>query len=262
MTVSEQERVQVNELLGVLRVTEQWIDQRPPAVQPGSSLAGDDRRTDPHQLSHAVMHSMGVAIDHLHTLRMAMTGQGDGSIALHTYSPLTLIRAAIENAATAVWMLSPTQREARIMRLVRYEMASVKNAQSFMKAASLPEQEGMEQRRLRLLGIADRCRLPEVEVKKKLSTTEILKDAGATAKLVDKEHELAPLFWRLCSAVTHGDSWIISMLDREEHEQLGPNVSMYRITAPTQWVVSGAHASLALIHTARNLYEQRATSHL
>jgi hypothetical protein len=81
-------------------------------VQANSSIAADDRLTNPHQVSHAAVHGITGALDHLHSLRMLI----QEASALHAYAPFTLCRAAIEGGAIAVWVLSPSSRDERIRR--------------------------------------------------------------------------------------------------------------------------------------------------
>ena len=51
----------------------------------------------PHQVSHAAIHGISGALDHLHSLRMLI----QQASSLHTYAPFTLCRAAIEGGAIA-----------------------------------------------------------------------------------------------------------------------------------------------------------------
>jgi hypothetical protein len=56
---------------------------------------------------------------------MALTGTNDNALRLHTYAPFTLLRAAIENAAIAMWVMSGPSREERIVRHLRHELTSI-----------------------------------------------------------------------------------------------------------------------------------------
>ncbi|MEN8652258.1 hypothetical protein ABCR94_17040 [Streptomyces sp. 21So2-11] len=88
-------------------------------VLPGSSLAGDDAKTDPYQLSHSAWNALSVAVDHRHCYRSTLVGDQQGteiSITLHTHAQYSLLRGAFENSARAVWMLGPSQRLERVQR--------------------------------------------------------------------------------------------------------------------------------------------------
>jgi hypothetical protein len=70
------------------------------SVQPGSALAGDDRHSNPYQVSHVAIQGIASALDHLHSLRMLI----QKAESLHAFAPFTLNRAAIEGGAFAVWL--------------------------------------------------------------------------------------------------------------------------------------------------------------
>jgi hypothetical protein len=114
MTTPDEEVVMINQLLNVLRISEEWMDAKALTVERGSAFAGDDAKTHPYELSQGVAQSIAVAVDHLHCFRMALTGTGDNVLQLHTYAPFTLLRGAIENASTAVWVMTGSSREERI----------------------------------------------------------------------------------------------------------------------------------------------------
>jgi hypothetical protein len=71
MATDEEEHLMINELMNLLRISEEWIDAKTPAIEARSSLAGDDAKTKPYQLSSNVAQSITIAIDHLHCFRMA-----------------------------------------------------------------------------------------------------------------------------------------------------------------------------------------------
>jgi hypothetical protein len=85
-------------------------------VNEHSSLAGDDRITDPYQTSHIVWHSISHAVDHLNMQRTVLGKTG----VIHMYAPFSVARAAIENAITAVWLLAPANRRERVRRRCRF----------------------------------------------------------------------------------------------------------------------------------------------
>src|SRR5204863_238920 len=75
MTTTEEEGVMINELLSLLRVSEEWMAAKASTVENGSSLAGDDARTEPYHLSHGVVQSITIAVDHLHCFQQEVVGQ-------------------------------------------------------------------------------------------------------------------------------------------------------------------------------------------
>lgn len=67
-------------------------------VQPGSSLAGDDAKTNPYQASHNAWSALSVAVDHLHCFRSTLVGEQKGNelpITLHTHGQYSLLRGGV-----------------------------------------------------------------------------------------------------------------------------------------------------------------------
>ncbi|MDQ6649741.1 MAG: hypothetical protein M3Z02_06445 [Actinomycetota bacterium] len=114
----------------VVRDIDGWRERMistPAEVHVGSELYGDDESTGFLQISHAVQNSLNAATDHLHCLRTLIVD----AEWLHTNAPFTLARAALECAATAVWLLAPADPRERITRRLqlanadRYDWKSV-----------------------------------------------------------------------------------------------------------------------------------------
>ena len=76
-------------------------------VAGGSALGEDDRRSDPWRPSHAASAALSASLDHLHALSHSLTMEG---AVLHARAPFTLARGAIENAATALWIVHAPKR--------------------------------------------------------------------------------------------------------------------------------------------------------
>ncbi|HEU4346989.1 MAG TPA: hypothetical protein VFR35_04280 [Actinoplanes sp.] len=79
---------------------------------PGSELAEDDRLSHPYEVSHAAASAMMVAVDHLDALRR-MTAACEkcepNGMTFSVSAHWALLRAALENAARAVWLLGPAR---------------------------------------------------------------------------------------------------------------------------------------------------------
>jgi len=57
-----------------------------------------------------IIQSTSAAIDHLHCLRNSMRGSGPDSLWVHVQAPFSLLRDAIENTSTAMWLMAPASR--------------------------------------------------------------------------------------------------------------------------------------------------------
>jgi hypothetical protein len=110
-------------------------------------MCGDDYRLHPYELRHAAWHSLSHAVDHLGCLRALL---GDAKV-VHMYAPFSLVRAALENACAAVWMLQPPRRADRLTRRLRFAVTDIRNGEQVKKLTRQPgprtEQERMEELR-------------------------------------------------------------------------------------------------------------------
>jgi hypothetical protein len=106
-----------------------------------------------------------------------------------------------------MWLMAPANRQERVRRRLRYEWASIKNVESYIETGRLPENGGIERRKNRVLGLASAAGITEREPRKKPQFSEIVSDVGVAVDLVDDERNLPLLFWKLCSAIAHGNTW-------------------------------------------------------
>ncbi|GAC1575755.1 MAG: hypothetical protein NVS3B18_09500 [Candidatus Dormibacteria bacterium] len=86
-------------------------------VQPGSRMHDDDARLDPFQISHAVKGALASSLDHIHAVRGLLLANQ-----LNMAAPFTLMRAALENAALALWLIEPDEQSERFTRKLQIEM--------------------------------------------------------------------------------------------------------------------------------------------
>ncbi|MEV0811426.1 hypothetical protein [Micromonospora sp. NPDC050200] len=262
MTVSNEDRALINKLMELLRRTDEWMEQEAPAVQPGSCLARDNELTHPHQVSHAAIQLIGNAVDHLHAMRSALWDYENNRLTLHTYAPFTLTRGALENASAAIWMLAPASRNERIRRRLWHELASIKNTESLLSEIDQPQDAGIQRRKDRVLGLADAAGIDRATLRGKPQYKDYMEESARFVDLMDGQNNLVYIMWKMCSAVAHGDTWIVPLFDLEMIRPLEPGVSTYRVTAPTALLHSGVQAAMVLVIKARELFSQRAASHL
>jgi hypothetical protein len=167
-----------------------------------SQIAADDSLSSPHNVSHNVANALVSAIDHLHTLDSIMLGAG----ASHTLAPFSLIRGAIESAAQAAWIASPTDQSERVFRSISLSLKVAKDRETAYKElaaqhpqpnATLPNFNDDKAKLCDILkkaGISSNLVLP--------SSTQILKDVRG---LVPTTSVLS--VWQLCSGFAHGRRW-------------------------------------------------------
>ena len=182
--------------LGFRDSHEAWIPEA------GSRLAQDDGLIKPHQASHNIANAVVSAIDHLHALDSIMIGAG----ASHTLAPFSLIRAAIECAAQAAWILAPEEQATRVVRSLSLSLKVAKDRETAYSE--------LARRHPNLQGT-----LPDFD-SDKAQLQAILDASGAAGKLIlpSSTHILTQVrdvvprtsalsVWQLCSGFAHGRRW-------------------------------------------------------
>lgn len=202
--MDEEDSTYLVETLRVLAEAEGWAARTSAEAArvrpaPGSSLRGDDDQASPYALSHAVWDALDHAVDHLTCLQALLR---DARV-IHRFAPYALVRGALENACRAVWLLEPPRRADRLGRRLRLAIDDVRNGE---QARDLTGQQGPRSKQERLdqiTAIASRAGLDDASLRGKLSYTEIVRtvDAGGAAG------RLIEFSWKVCSGLTHGDSW-------------------------------------------------------
>lgn len=217
-------------------------------IQPGSPLAGDESRSHPYQVGHGAWHALTVALDHLMCLHSSLCrdnddpsgrDERDGSreVLIHTHAQFTLIRAGLENAARAVWLLRPRDRATRITRRLAMQRNETVQSYKMRKLLSDPGQR-TEEAALRELNtlLAAALGITEDEAEQKLkrypaSYKAMVRDAAPEAEL---PADAAELLWSAGSAIAHGDTHgTLSVLDKQVQagrSVQGHDIQMARVT--------------------------------
>jgi hypothetical protein len=230
--VDEEEKRHYVELLRLLDPVDGWMarisseeNARPPERSP---LWVDNDRSHPFETSDTVWHSLSHAVDHLNCLRTLLR---DAQL-IHMYAPFSLVRAALENASAAVWMLHPASRPLRITRRLRFAAADIRNGEQARELAG---------------AVGPRTEAERLEQVRDLATAAGVDPDAAVAKvsywaIVNEANDaLAPraravqFGWKLCSAISHGDWWP-TVMDAARTEVPGgpPGVARLHITANVQ----------------------------
>jgi hypothetical protein len=224
-------------------------------VQPRSSLAGDDTKSHPHQVSHSAWHALTVAVDHLQCLRSSVLAERSATHAstiIHTHAQASLVRGVFENSARAVWLLGPANRLMRLTRCLSLQAKEVEHGYRVRELAQSPSVKTKEERLRALEDLLVKAGASREDAHKALkvrpSYKRIVREA---APEIRADADLAELVWSACSSLAHGDSTgTLAFLDREILESDG-TVALAQITFAVRMVDRGLR-----------LYEQRATAHV
>ncbi|MFJ8963319.1 hypothetical protein ACIRG5_28430 [Lentzea sp. NPDC102401] len=246
----------------VFAMVEVWRERThadAPVPLPGSSLAGDDRVTDPFRLSHAVVPALISAVDHFETLRLVIQEQQ----VLPARGGFTLLRAALENAAIAVWLLAPMNRNERVFRLLRLEWADAwdeSQAMDLMGAAHERDKRKVELQALARDRGMSQERIAQVAART-VSWGEIVATAGDEAgNLTGMRAKWA---WTVCSGLVHARRWAaLGFLQRELSPGATDDLVNVKLSATEQQVAIMANIAAQMLAEGWRLFDQRSRSHL
>ncbi len=214
-------------------------------IQPGSSLYGDDKRTDPFLASTAVMVSLSMAADAF----VAAATLADAN-PRHSYSPAILTRSAIEGSATALWILRGSSRRERVCRALRWWRENDRNRQKFQDglAGSAPSSDTA---RVTIDEVATAYEIDPKETQTRDSATTIVGALGT--------FELA--VWQVFSGMAHGLVWgAMTGLEHEIFEERRSGVHLARITNNRSTTITGLMIAFIALRDATTILSQRVRS--
>lgn len=221
-----------------------------PEPAPGSELADDDQHLPGFPGSSLMRIGLDTAIEHLHGLGVLFI---DAQVA-HPHVPLTLLRASLQDAAEAVWLLAPNQQDERLLRVLRIWYRDFGDRAEYEKIK--PQQPGRKtgvDRQADMIALAKTLRLNPGTVGGKLHTTSMIAQA---ADLVGRRDE-AQRLWSLSSGLAHGRYWArLIGLDLVEAE---PATGGYTLTvvASEADVVALGRVCWELVEHGERLYRRR-----
>src|SRR6266487_2012094 len=197
---------------------------------PGTVLAADDAMSEPFQVSHFASAAISVAADNLDALRRlteACQTCEPNTMTFATFAHWPLLRAGLENAGRAFWLLRPESRSERVMRALRIQAANVVNSDAAQKRTPRGPRKPKAQRIARVKEVAARAGLPRNKVEDQPKYGEIMADVGDQ---IAGQPLHAEFLWRAASGATHGDTWAILGLQDREAVDAADGVTTQRLT--------------------------------
>jgi hypothetical protein len=244
------------ELLRVLDESAGWAARMEPDAErlqpaPRSPLRGDDARAHPYELSHAAWHSLSHAVDHLSCLRALLR---DAKV-VHMYAPFSLVRAALENACAAVWMLQPPRRADRLTRRLRFAVTDIRNGEEVKQLIGQPGPRSEQERMQEVRAIAVRAGVDVAAVRRGAPYSEIVQAVGNSA---GPAASMIYLSWKLCSGIAHGDFWPTwGAMQRVELPGASERTGAFKIEADVKLLMYVTTLAAKLTGRGWQLYEQR-----
>jgi len=251
-------------LLNFFGAVDQWRQRTQlmtPPPEAGSSLGRDDDLTHPYQLSHAVAGAMVSAIDHLDALRALVQ---DAHV-VHARAPFTLLRAALENSATAVWLLAPANRNERVLRRLRLQWGDSRDGERAAVLAGEGPRLSKADWKDKLEGIARASGLSEDQVRvvtEKPTYTSIVSTAGDEARGLKGQDAL--FCWMVASGIAHARMWAVlsSVLSRTELPTVVDGHVRMMLSASDQAVVLLSAVTARMVSEGWRLFDERRQTYL
>jgi hypothetical protein len=177
---------------------------------------------------------------------------------MHMYAPYSLVRAALENASAAVWLLHPDDRAERILRRLRFAALDIRNGEEARRLVGAPAGPKSEAERIeQICGLAQRRGVDEAAVvaKRPVSYREIVKSAANTRRGGETAYMIT---WKMCSGIAHGDMWTtINVVSREELPGAPPDIAHLKITAKVETLMLGVYFAVDMTDAGWGLYDER-----
>ena len=176
-------------------------------VHAGSSLWKDDEVTSPYLMSHSVRGALVSAVDHLNAFRALVQ---DAHV-VHPRATLTLLRAALENAALAVWLLAPANRNERVLRRLRLQWADFRDGDYASRLFEDEPTPRLEARQAELVAIARKRGLTDDQVAlvaaRPVPFSSIVRAATRESRFLQLDERTAMFCWMATSGVAHARQW-------------------------------------------------------
>ncbi|MGW4214988.1 hypothetical protein ACWEIJ_43920 [Lentzea sp. NPDC004789] len=175
----------------------------------------------------------------------------------------TLLRAALENAAIAVWLLAPVNRDERVFRLLRLEWADAWDESQAMELMAAAHQRDNRKAALQALardrGMSQE-RISQVAARQ-VSWGEIVATAGDEARHLTGMR--AKWAWMICSGLTHARRWAaLGFLRNELSPGATDDLVGVKVSATEQQIALMANLAVQMLAEGWRLFDERRRSNL
>ncbi|KLO30567.1 hypothetical protein ABW16_06595 [Mycolicibacter heraklionensis] len=221
-------------------------------VESSSSLAGDDAKSHPFEVSLALRHIINASVDQLHGVKVVVRDANYQHLAVSN----TLVRAALENTATGLWILGPKARPERIERALRWHARNYHDFANYVTSSGSSAADMLKRNagNLDLIGdVAERLGINAKRAKSGFKVTEPIKGGAQYTDL--------PVYsdWQITSGFAHGRPWAHhGFLHREQVDSGADGHPVYRMTARKDITLYFAVQALHLLGELLRLRDRRA----
>ena len=240
------------------------MQDRPAYIAAGSSLMADDEATHPYLISQSVHGALVSAVDHLDALRTLIQ---DAHV-VHARATFTLLRAALENSATAVWLLAPGSRDERVLRRLRLQWADFLDRETAERLFVAEPESSRADRKTELQGIAQARGFTDEKViavtDGKVSYSSIVATAAREGRFLDLDERIAKACWMAASGIAHARPWAVlsPVLHRVEVPGAPEGSTGLQLSASEGMLTLTADAAALMTGEGWLLLDQRRQNHL
>lgn len=220
----------------------------------GGLLEREDELTSYSPLSYQVKWQLQLTAHHLRAFDQLVRSEALPP----AFAGYPLIRAAIEAAAQAHWLLQNGKSAQRVLRALRGSWWDHADAMAFSRSVGEPDENWDSKSRAAIEAKRRAVKALHQSVLDvpRLSHTDMLKEVERKLSLPMPTPLVA---WRLCSSLTHGNSLVASMaLQRKVVDSAAPQVHM----ATSSWTVVTPliRTTVATFDAALELLERHAAT--
>ena len=239
-------------------------EERADDVHAGSSLLKDDEVTSPYLISHSVRGALVSAVDHLGAFRALVQ---DAHV-VHPRATLTLLRAALENAALAVWLLAPANRNERVLRRLRLQWADFHDGDYANHLFEDEPTPSLDDRRSELQAIARKRGLTDEQVAlvaaRPVTFSSIVRAATRESGFLHLDERTAMFCWMAASGTAHARQWAVlsPALQRVKVPGAPEGSQGLRLSASDKMLTTAAGAATVMTAKGWRLLDNRRQSPL
>nr|WP_176704963.1 hypothetical protein [Arthrobacter sp.]AXV46578.1 hypothetical protein pA58H2_p32 [Arthrobacter sp.] len=210
------------------------------SIHPNSALGIADALNAPFRASHAVSYLRLTAVDHLHALRSLMKE----AQAQHIFAPYSLLRASIESAASALWILADPSPRSMAVCSLRLEWANLQDRERAYETMDASDKTlALWRAEFEQVLAKNNMKKEGIKARQK-SILAVIQEASSSFNLGKNP----ALMWQMCSGATHGRNWVTGMLTMMEATDDGVSqVISGRLTSDEQSIVLAAYAACDLV---------------
>lgn len=265
---SESEEQQAIRVLQIARLQFSSMAESLPSPRAGSMLMVEREHTAREPIDAMFVAQRVRSVENLERLFAMMIDDEGGRVLAYPFSGYSLIRAAIESSAVALWLIQPGRKQGRVMRALqrsyRHATDALKLAETIASDDVVREVREQTQRVIeRLEELKNSLNaLRQVELGPPPSHTDILKAVSDRPPGPNGKYALSsPLVvWKVSSAFIHGSDGVTRALsDIRQVAEFDGGVGTFEVTPSLRMLASSAAVCVELLRRADARYVELAS---